>query len=238
MLARRLEGARWVTQRRLLGVVARLPDTPDFVALPWLQHPDDGVRREALKVALRSRTERNTALGLALLDSDASMVRGALASALSGCPPEAVATIMRKVDDGSLAPELRSLGVRVVATLANHLCGLASQVLHERGVEHTVAAAAPPRAIVGHAALLRSLTPRRVRASSVLIGGLCISFASRAARSTNSTLPVTGRPFPYMRLSSIPTRRCPPMLSAAAMIGRCARPIPVADQEVTSGGSI
>ena len=117
MLARRLEGARWVTQRRLLGVVARLPDTPGFVALPWLQHPDDGVRREALKVALRSRTERNTALGLALLDSDASMVRGALASALSGCPPEAVATILRKVDDGSLAPELRSLGVRVVATL-------------------------------------------------------------------------------------------------------------------------
>jgi hypothetical protein len=118
MLVRRLEGARWVMQRRLLGVVARLPDTPEFVALPWLQHPDDGVRREALKVAMRSRTERNAALGTALLDSDPSMVRGALASALSGCPPEAVATIMRKVDDGSLAPELRSLGVRVVATLA------------------------------------------------------------------------------------------------------------------------
>ena len=36
----------------------------------------------------------------------------------------------------------------------------------------------------------------------------------------------------------MPTRRCPPAPSATAAIGRWVRPIPVADQLVTSGGSI
>ena len=115
-LDRRLQGARWTALRRLVALVGRLPAVPaSFAALPLLQHPDDGVRREALKVALRG-AERDPAIETALLDSEERVVRGALAAAIGGCTHGALATVMRRMDEQSFPAELRELGVRVVGT--------------------------------------------------------------------------------------------------------------------------
>jgi hypothetical protein len=115
-LGRRLEGARWTAMRRLVALVGRLPEMPaGFSALPLLRHPDDGVRREALKVALRG-PERDLAIETALLDPDERVIRGALAAAIGGCTHGALATVMRRMDELGLPTELRELGVRVVGT--------------------------------------------------------------------------------------------------------------------------
>ena len=115
-LVRRADGARWTSLRRLVQLLSRLPEHPaGFPVLQWLRHPDDGVRREALRAALRG-PERESAIELALLDADARVVRGALVAALGGCPPGALGTVMRRLDDGSMPPALRDLAVRVVGT--------------------------------------------------------------------------------------------------------------------------
>ncbi len=119
MILSRMDGARWANQRRLLALLAQIPETPSHAdAADYLQHADPDVRREALRCALRSPASRSYALSIAMSDADPRMVFTALNAALGDCPPDAVPGIMRKVDDPDIAPELRQLGIRVMASMA------------------------------------------------------------------------------------------------------------------------
>ena len=82
-----------------------------------------------------------------------------------------------------------------------------------------------------------SQRPSRARASDGVIGRRCAIAARSTARSTSWAFRSTGTPRARVSTSSMPTRRCPPMDSAASATGRVLRPMPVADQLVTSSGS-
>jgi hypothetical protein len=77
-------------------------------------HPDARVRREALKLLLRAPEHRDAAVIAAMSDRDEGIVHRALSAALDGCPRAAVPLIMRHVERGTMQPEVRALGVRVV----------------------------------------------------------------------------------------------------------------------------
>jgi hypothetical protein len=92
-----LDDPRWYVQRNMLSVLAELPQLPpDFNGAKFLQHADPRVRRQAVRVGLRSPTLRDRAVCSAISDSDERIVRMGLSAALESCPETAVALIVQK----------------------------------------------------------------------------------------------------------------------------------------------
>ena len=115
-IAARMPLASWMAQRRLMGILARLPVLPEgFVPSDYTMHPDDRVRIEALRLMLLRESHRDRALRIAISDSDERMLRLGLAAALEGCPASVVPVILRRLSDRELASELRALAIRVLA---------------------------------------------------------------------------------------------------------------------------
>jgi hypothetical protein len=115
-IASRMPLASWMTQRRLIGILARLPVLPEgFVPSDYTMHPDDRVRIEALRLMLLRESHRERALRIAIGDSDERMLRLGLAAALDGCPASVVPVILRRLSDRELASEPRALAIRVLA---------------------------------------------------------------------------------------------------------------------------
>ena len=115
-IAARMPLASWMTQRRLIGILARLPVLPEgFVPSDYTMHPDDRVRIEALRLMLLRDSHRDRALRIAISDSDERMLRLGLAAALEGCPASVVPVVLRRLSDKELASEPRALAIRVLA---------------------------------------------------------------------------------------------------------------------------
>jgi hypothetical protein len=115
-IAGRLPSASWITQRRLLSILARVPALPEgFVPADYTLHPDGRVRLEALRLMLARDSHRERALRTAISDSDEQLQRAGLTSALDGCPASVVPVILRRLSDRELPSELRVLGIRVLA---------------------------------------------------------------------------------------------------------------------------
>jgi hypothetical protein len=115
-IAARMPLASWMTQRRLIGILARLPVLPEgFVPSDYMMHPDDRVRIEALRLMLLRESHRERALRIAIADSDERMLRLGLAAALDGCPPSLAPVILRRLSDRDLPSEPRALAIRVLA---------------------------------------------------------------------------------------------------------------------------
>ena len=115
-IAARMPLASWMSQRRLIGILARLPVLPEgFVPSDYTMHPDDRVRIEALRLMLLRESHRDRALRIAIADSDERMLRLGLAAALEGCPASVVPVILRRLNDRELASEPRALAIRVLA---------------------------------------------------------------------------------------------------------------------------
>ena len=114
-------------QRDLLALLGRLV-TPtgggkeedalaaDLDVRRHLRHADPGVRREAVKLLLRT-PDREEALLAALGDDDDRTVYLGITAAHERCPPEGIALIRARIDRGEFDPSLRALGVKAVATL-------------------------------------------------------------------------------------------------------------------------
>ena len=130
-IAARMPLASWMSQRRLIGILARLPVLPEgFVPSDYTMHPDDRVRIEALRLMLLRESHRDRAMRIAIADSDERMLRLGLAAALEGCPPSVVPVVLRRLSDRELGPEVRALAIRVLAasrarTALDYLLGLA-----------------------------------------------------------------------------------------------------------------
>lgn len=113
----RLASARWAAQRRLLvllGKIGTLP--PAFAARDFIRHADTAVRREALRILIRTPETRTGAIAAALADTDDRTVRLALGAAMMDCPREAALILMERASDPALPPDVRALGIRAAAS--------------------------------------------------------------------------------------------------------------------------
>lgn len=121
--AARLPRAPWYLQRNLLLLFARLDEwPPEFTPLPYAQHPDPRVRREAYALLLvnnpasRDRAMRDEAICAALEDEDERIVRAALNAALEcGLPRDAVPRMIDRLANRARDGMLGVLAVRVLA---------------------------------------------------------------------------------------------------------------------------
>ena len=114
-------GGRATVQRELIVLLGRLltPETPlppEIDLRRFLRSEDSAVRREAVKLLLRS-AKRDEAMLAALGDSDGRIVYLALTAAHERCPREGISVIRGRVERGELDAALRALGIRAVATL-------------------------------------------------------------------------------------------------------------------------
>jgi hypothetical protein len=114
----RLPDAPWYFQRNLLILLDRLTVRPDAGALaPYATHGDARVRREAVRVLIKSPAERERTITSALGDDDDQVVRLALGAALEECPATAVPLIIARLTQRTLDVELEVLAIRVVASV-------------------------------------------------------------------------------------------------------------------------
>jgi hypothetical protein len=114
--ARRLPGSPWFVQRNILVLLARLGEWPhDFDPQPYATHQDPRVRREALKMLLGTTRWRTGALVAALEDRDERIRRLGLVAALRQCPSEATRLVEQMVSNPRTEPDVRALGIRVLA---------------------------------------------------------------------------------------------------------------------------
>jgi hypothetical protein len=128
----RLPSARWPLQRTFLAVLGRLAEWPaNFNPRDYARHPDNSVRREALRILMKAPASRDEAITQALADGDERVVRLAMGAAMNNCPPPAAKLLMTRTNDDALSPDLRALGVRV---LASHKSPETVQYLVERSL--------------------------------------------------------------------------------------------------------
>jgi len=114
-------GGRPAAQRDLLILLARLltpemPLPPEIDLRRFLRSDDAPVRREAVKLLIRS-AKRDEAILAGLADSDSRIVYLALTAAQERCPREGISLIRGRVERGELDAPLRALGIRAVATI-------------------------------------------------------------------------------------------------------------------------
>lgn len=113
----RLTDERWHVVRNLLYLAAELPTPPEGLDVtPYRQHPDQRVRREALRLLVKNPGERTRAICTALADAEQGVQRLALASAAdAGCPEPAVPLVVRIASDPDLESDVRVGAIRVLA---------------------------------------------------------------------------------------------------------------------------
>ncbi|MDZ4863327.1 MAG: hypothetical protein SGJ01_07760, partial [Gemmatimonadota bacterium] len=118
MLVERLPGAPWFVQRNLLALIGSLPELPaEFHPTTFVEADDPRVRREAMKLMLRTPTLREEAILASLGDDDDANVRIGLAAALDGCPPAGAGRVWTLLNDRRLQVEVRVLAIRVLGTI-------------------------------------------------------------------------------------------------------------------------
>jgi hypothetical protein len=114
----RLDSPHWYVLRNMLVLLAGVePWPPGFSPAAHLTHADARVRREALKLALKSADLRDQAICAGLTDGDDFILRTALAAALDGCPAEAAPLLVDQFESRVQPADLRLQIVRVLAEI-------------------------------------------------------------------------------------------------------------------------
>lgn len=108
---------RWYVIRNWLALLHFFPEeTGDLDVIPYLQHGDARVRREALPLALERPGVRGRALALALADPDERNCRTALNNLAVPVPETLVPSLLKRVVTAGGRPEaLRVLGIESLA---------------------------------------------------------------------------------------------------------------------------
>ncbi len=110
----RLKDERPHVQRNMLTIIADLPEPPrGFSAAEYLKHPDERVRREAVRIMIKDPAGRERATCMALADSDHRIVRLGLAAAQQDCPDTAVSLLASRAETPG-DEELRILAIRAL----------------------------------------------------------------------------------------------------------------------------
>jgi hypothetical protein len=119
----RLADERWFVVRNILYLAAEMPRAPEGLsAVPFRQHADARVRREAYRLLFKDPAERTRALCTALSDAEPGLQRLALAAtADGGCPAPAVALVVTIASDIDQESDLRVGAIRVLAAHGGQL---------------------------------------------------------------------------------------------------------------------
>jgi hypothetical protein len=114
----RLRDDRWYVARNILSLLAHLDRLPvDFDASRWLAHDDARVRREALRVALRTNW-RDRAILERLADDDERVLAAALHAAMEHRPAHAASRLLALADSTTLPDQVRALAVKALVRIA------------------------------------------------------------------------------------------------------------------------
>ena len=116
-LVPRLGDERWYVVRNLLYLAVELPRPPEGLnPVAFRQHPEQRVRREALRMLFKDPAERTRAICTALSDAEPGVQRLALASAADGgCPEPAVSLVVRIASDLDQESDVRVGAIRVLS---------------------------------------------------------------------------------------------------------------------------
>ena len=115
-VAARISDAQPIIQRELLTLLGKLAGLPaGFTPRTFLDNPEPLVRREAVRLLLRSPAERDETIMSALSDPDDRVVFAGLTVAQERCPSAGIKLIRQRVDKGELDSQLRTMGIRIVA---------------------------------------------------------------------------------------------------------------------------
>jgi hypothetical protein len=118
MVMARLASPHWYVLRNMLLLLAGVePWPPGFSPAAYLTHADARVRREALKLALKSADLRDEAICAGLTDGDDFILRTAVAAALDGCPAEAAPLLVDQLESRVQPADVRLQIVRVLAQI-------------------------------------------------------------------------------------------------------------------------
>lgn len=117
LVVERLTGRPWYALRNMLGILSELAHLPEgFAALPYLQHDEPRVRREALRILIRQTETRERAIVSALTDRDPRNQWVGLQAAFEACPETAVPLVVSAALEGE-ASETRALAIRVLGSI-------------------------------------------------------------------------------------------------------------------------
>lgn len=112
---RLVDEGRWYVERNMLSLLAEIGHCPaDIDCGRYLHHPDSRVRREAYRLFLHVPGEHERALGAALSDPDPRNLRQGLAAARERMPASVVPLVVQRLNDESLAADLRLALVRLL----------------------------------------------------------------------------------------------------------------------------
>ena len=141
----RLDAANWNVRRNILGIMADLPAAPEgFPAKRYIDGQEPLVRREAIRLMLRSPADRDEAVLGALADPDDRVVLVALqAGSEHRLPRAALTRLMKLLNAGSRPAELRALGISLLEQFASPAIRqwLIKRVLVRRGIFRRLALA-------------------------------------------------------------------------------------------------
>lgn len=99
---------RWYVERNVLALLAEIAHWPrDHDASRYLSHSDSRVRREAYRLFLQVPEERDRAVCAALADPDHRNLRQGIAAARETLPPAAMPLVVKRLQDDTLASDVR-----------------------------------------------------------------------------------------------------------------------------------
>lgn len=114
----RLDDARWYVRRNMLALLQKLEAWPPG----WTPHehardPHPAVRREALKMLLADRHQRDRAMRQLLEEEEPRSLALGLGAALEDAPLEMIPNLLGIMEEETLNEELRAMAVRALARL-------------------------------------------------------------------------------------------------------------------------
>ncbi len=115
LIVARLDDERWYVQRNMLYLLERRQHVPPgFSAMPWMQHPDDRVRYQAIRLQLTIPEEREIAVAAALEDADERITRVGLMALQEDFQPAFTSRVAQLAMNPRLVEELRVHAVRAL----------------------------------------------------------------------------------------------------------------------------
>lgn len=106
---------RWFVIRNFLALLDFMPEAAQALdLLPFLQHQDARVRREALPLALARPDLRDRGLAIGLKDQDERVVRNAVAALPTPLPQALVPTVIKRVLEAEHPPQVKAVAIRTL----------------------------------------------------------------------------------------------------------------------------
>ena len=135
LATKHVDDPRWYVTRNMLWLLNGVDVVPDgFVPDAYLQHENDNVRYEAVRLGTRLPRGRERAISHGLADANEKTVRLALNAALVICPNSALPRVVSRACSGPT--DVRLLAIRVLEAVGTEaaLCTLLEMTQPKRGL--------------------------------------------------------------------------------------------------------